>query len=111
MNNDTVAGKLEQISGKIKESFGEATNDQSTANAGAADQVKGHAREAWGDTKDSVNDVTNSKRRETELQEERAKTSGESTAHDVRSKVTSTAENIKNSVSEKLDEFRDRNKH
>jgi uncharacterized protein YjbJ (UPF0337 family) len=110
MNNDIVTGKLEQIAGKIKESFGEATGDQSAANSGAAEQVKGHARETWGNTKAAVSDVAESKHREAELQEERAKTSAEDIAHDLRSKITSTAENVKNSISEKVDEFKDRHK-
>ena len=110
MNNDTVKGKFEQIAGKVKESFGEATGDQSAANAGAAEQVKGHAREAWGNTKDAVSDVTDSKRHDADLDAARAKETSEDTAHDVRSKITSTAQNVKNSISEKLNEFEARHK-
>jgi uncharacterized protein YjbJ (UPF0337 family) len=110
MNNDTVKGKFEQIAGRVKESFGEATGDQSTANAGAAEQVKGHAREAWGDTKDTVNDVTDSNRHAAETNTERAKETSQETGNDIRSKITSTAQNVKNTISEKLDEFEARHK-
>ena len=40
MENKTK-GKLDEIAGKIKQSTGEAINNQSMANRGAAQQVKG----------------------------------------------------------------------
>ena len=47
MNRDTAEGKFDQIKGKVKQSVGEAFGDHSLANSGAADQVKGAAKEGW----------------------------------------------------------------
>ena len=98
MNNDTVSGKFDQVAGKVKESVGEAVGNQNMANSGAADQVKGNAKETWGDVKDTASDVSKNARDNT--------SSTDSTGHDARNRVTSAAENLKNSIGNKLDEFK-----
>ena len=45
-------GKLDEVAGKIKQSAGEATNNQSMANRGAAQQVKGHGGAGGGDSEE-----------------------------------------------------------
>ena len=62
MNKDTASGKFDQIAGKVKQSVGEAVGNQKMANAGAAEQVKGAAKETWGKVTDTAHDVSNSKR-------------------------------------------------
>ena len=47
MNNSSISGSLDEAKGKVKQALGETFNDQSLANEGAADQVKGHAKQAW----------------------------------------------------------------
>jgi uncharacterized protein YjbJ (UPF0337 family) len=54
MNSDQVSGKFDQIKGKVKQGVGEAVGDQRLANQGVADQVKGAAKEVWGNAKDAV---------------------------------------------------------
>ena len=61
MNESNATGVFDQVKGKIKQAFGEATDNQSLANEGAADQVKGHAEEAWGNVKDTAHDVSHSR--------------------------------------------------
>ena len=42
-SDSTIKGKFDEVAGKVKQATGEAINDQSLANKGAAQQVKGHA--------------------------------------------------------------------
>ncbi len=64
MNTEKIEGKFDQVAGKIKQSVGEAVGNQKLANSGVADQVKGAAKETWGNAKDTaavVNDDTRSR--------------------------------------------------
>src|SRR5271169_4354672 len=54
MNKDRVSGKFDQVKGKVKQGVGEAIGNQRLANEGVADQVKGSAKEVWGNAKDAV---------------------------------------------------------
>ncbi len=100
MNSDTASGKFDEVKGKIKQSVGEAFGDEKLANSGAADQVKGNVKEAWGNTKDAAHAVADD-----------AHAQAESKGTDVRAKITSTAQNVKNAVSEKVDEIKRDHKH
>jgi uncharacterized protein YjbJ (UPF0337 family) len=93
-------GKLDEIAGKIKQTAGEATNNQSMANRGAAQQVKGHAEQAVGTVKNAVAD-------------EHARRSHEAQAdgHDVRERVTSTAQNVKERIEDRVNRGRDESKY
>ncbi len=106
MNKETIQGTLEQAAGKVKEAFGEATGNQKIANSGAAEQIKGVARETWGQTKDAASQIGDSQKVETNAAAEQHKESASDTAHDIRSKIVSTAQNVKHSVEEKLDELK-----
>jgi uncharacterized protein YjbJ (UPF0337 family) len=54
MNKDTVEGKFDQVSGAVKQKAGEVFGNQKMANSGVADQVKGAAKETWGNAKDAA---------------------------------------------------------
>ena len=54
MNKDQVSGKVDQMKGKVKRGVGEAIGNQKLANEGVVDQVKGSAKEVWGNAKDAV---------------------------------------------------------
>src|SRR5277367_5210567 len=54
MNKDQVTGKVEQVAGRVKQGVGETVGNQKLANQGVADQVKGAARETWGNVKDAA---------------------------------------------------------
>lgn len=90
MNKEKLEGKFDQIAGAVKQKTGEALDDQSLANSGVADQVKGNAKEAYGNAKDVAH-------------ENRAER-----ADSARDRVVDTAQNVKNNVNAKLDEMRDR---
>ena len=55
MNQDTLKGTLQKIGGRIEESAGALVGDQGLKVAGQEDQLKGAAREAWGNVKDAGN--------------------------------------------------------
>jgi uncharacterized protein YjbJ (UPF0337 family) len=90
MNRDIAKGKFEQLKGKAKQSVGEAIGNEHLANSGAADEVKGAAKEAWGNIKDD------------------GAARSQTTAHDIREKITSTAQNVKSTVSPKSEDFKHR---
>jgi uncharacterized protein YjbJ (UPF0337 family) len=77
---DSAKGKFDEVAGKVKQSVGETFNNDNLANEGTAQQVKGHAEQAWGSVKQA------------------AENTHEKNAHDVRESITSTARNAKENV-------------
>jgi uncharacterized protein YjbJ (UPF0337 family) len=107
MNEHTAAGKFDQIKGKVKQSVGEAVGNERMANSGAADQVKGAAKEGVGNVKDAFRDVRDGSAR-TRSEDTYATTDRNTAApgHDVRQKVVSTAENVKDAIKNKTENIR-----
>jgi uncharacterized protein YjbJ (UPF0337 family) len=95
MNKNTTEGKFDQLKGKVKQSVGEAFGDNTLANSGTADQVKGAAKEAFGNAQDAVKAVSDD-----------AHAGAEEHGHDVRSKIVSTAQNVKDSISTKAEQVK-----
>ena len=95
ISDSTLKGKFDEVAGKVKQSTGEAFNDQSLANSGAARQVKGHAEQAWGSVKEGFQDS-----------KERNEPKAEGEAHDIREKIASTAQNVKEHVQAGVDSFK-----
>lgn len=97
MNKETVQGKFDQVSGAIKQKVGEVFDDQSLANSGAAEQVKGAAKETWGKAKDVA-------------EEKRADAADRSEQHmdSARDRIVDGAKNMKDNINAKLDNMRDR---
>ena len=54
MNEDSIKGKWEQLKGKAKEKWGELTNDDLDIIEGKRDQLAGKLQERYGRTKDEV---------------------------------------------------------
>jgi uncharacterized protein YjbJ (UPF0337 family) len=79
----------------VKQTVGEAVGNQELANSGAADQIKGDAKQAWGGAKDAVRRASDD-----------AHANAESHAREVRAKITSTAQKVKSAVNEKAEEFK-----
>jgi uncharacterized protein YjbJ (UPF0337 family) len=99
MNTEKIQGKYDQVAGKIKQGVGEAIGNQKLANAGAAEQIKGVAKETWGNAKDTAAVVHDDN-------QTKAHVRAEETAHNLREHITTTAQNIKHSVNEKLDDIK-----
>ncbi len=111
MNRDTAAGKFDQIKGKAKQSVGEALGNQKLANSGAADQVKGTVKEAWGNAKDAVHAVAEHAHACCATEHNEAKQNATDTAHNLRERIVSTAQNVKNAVNAKTDQFQREHTH
>ena len=97
MNDSKAEGIFDEAKGKLKQALGETFNDQKLANSGAADEVKGHAKETWGNVKDTAQDLGKSNTAD------RTAADAHQTGHDVRSSITSAAENAKDSIKRGLD--------
>jgi uncharacterized protein YjbJ (UPF0337 family) len=95
MNRDITEGKFDQFKGKVKQSVGEALGNDKLANSGTVDQVKGAAREAWGNAKDAAGAASAD-----------ASANAEAHKHDVRAKITSTAQNVKDAVNAKAEDIK-----
>lgn len=108
MNKETVEGKLDQASGAIKQSVGETFGNQKLANSGVADQIKGAAKETWGKAKDVAADSRDNAAAEADIKREDLRQRTEDAAHNLRAKLVEEAQSIKDGVSKKLDEIRDR---
>lgn len=89
MNKDQVSGKADQVAGKVKQKVGEAIGDDNMANRGVADQVKGAAKETWGNVKDAVN--------------QDAKVDADNT----RENISSNVQDIKNRIHDKIDAIKE----
>ena len=93
-SDSTIKGKFDEVVGNIKQGVGEAVGDQSLANKGTAEQVKGHAEQAWGSVKEGASDL--------KAQHE-AKTADEANA--TRDTVAGKAEHLKDSIVAGVDNF------
>jgi uncharacterized protein YjbJ (UPF0337 family) len=92
MNKDQVTGKVEQVAGRVKQGVGEAIGNQKLANEGVADQVKGAARETWGNAKDAA--AVTADRREKDAHNQ---------ANDAREGIRQRVEAVRDTVNEKID--------
>lgn len=62
MDSDRVEGPIKEAGGKIKEEFGDLTDNPDTEAEGQADQVEGKIQGEWGKAKDDVRDATDGDR-------------------------------------------------
>jgi uncharacterized protein YjbJ (UPF0337 family) len=92
MTRDQVAGKVEHAMGHVKQAIGEAIGNQKLANEGVGEQVKGAARETWGNVKDAANVDANRHERDAQY-----------SANDVRSSVSAKIDQLHDKVNEKID--------
>lgn len=53
---DKAKDKAEQLIGSAKEKLGDATDDESMANKGRAEELKGKAKEGWHDLQEKGDD-------------------------------------------------------
>ena len=58
-NKAEVQGKTDQVKGKIKESVGNATNDEQLRDEGTADKAAGNVEEAFGKGRRKVGEAIN----------------------------------------------------
>lgn len=58
MDSDRIEGGLKEGAGKVKEEFGDATDNPSTELEGKREQAEGNLQQKWGETKDAARDLT-----------------------------------------------------
>jgi uncharacterized protein YjbJ (UPF0337 family) len=90
MNKHHISGKMDQATGKVKEKMGTALNNQRLANSGVADQIKGAAKEVWGNVKDATKDDARKHEQ----------------SNETRRRVTEKTQEMKNRANQKIHEFR-----
>jgi uncharacterized protein YjbJ (UPF0337 family) len=105
MNPTIAAGKFDQFKGKAKQSIGEALGNDKLADSGAVDQVKGAAKEAWGNAKDAIQSISDSVKTCASSDAAEATQNAANTSHDIRARLTSTAQNVKDTVSAKAQQI------
>ena len=57
MNKDEVNGKVDRLKGNVKESVGNATNDEKLRDEGIADQAAGNVEEGFGKARRKVGEA------------------------------------------------------
>ena len=57
MDSDRIEGRFKEAGGKVKEGFGDMTDNEDTEAEGHADQAEGKLQSGWGDAKDNVRDA------------------------------------------------------
>jgi uncharacterized protein YjbJ (UPF0337 family) len=57
MDSDRIEGPLKEAGGKVKEEWGDLTDNTSTEAEGQMDQAEGKIQNDWGETKDDVRDA------------------------------------------------------
>ena len=57
MDSDRIEGATKEVGGKVKEEWGDATDNPETEAEGHADKAEGKLQNEWGETKDDVRDV------------------------------------------------------
>jgi uncharacterized protein YjbJ (UPF0337 family) len=62
VDKDRVEGPLKEAGGKIKEEWGDATDNAGTEAEGKMDQAGGKLQNDWGETKDDVKDAVDGDR-------------------------------------------------
>ena len=105
MNDSKAEGFFDEAKGKLKQAFGDATNNQSVANEGAADEVKGHAEQTWGSVKDAASSIGHHDTNTATT----ANADTAQTGHNMREDITTGAENLKNKIEHGLDNLTHKN--
>ena len=106
MNKDTVSGKFDQATGKIKEKTGDLLGNQKLANQGVADQIKGMAKETYGNVKDAGKAAADHAHAHSNANAREANAYADQKNEGLRNKVKNAAQNVKDSISGKADEVK-----
>lgn len=112
MNTDEIKGKLQNAFGKTEKAVGGVVGSQNLQNAGAEDQLKGDAKQTWGNAKDAISEAhTTSSANIAATRDSAAYNVGRAEGHteaggeSLRDKIVTGAERFKDNVNEKVDHF------
>jgi uncharacterized protein YjbJ (UPF0337 family) len=101
MNKDRVSGSIDQIIGKSKVALGDAAGSDSFAREGAVQQLKGDAKQIWGEVKDTADELVADTKSIVGHSEALAAVEHQ----DLRAKVLRTAQKFTDEITGKLDDF------
>lgn len=59
MNRDELEGKTDQVKGRAKQAWGEATNNERLHDEGVADEAAGNVKEGFGKMRRKVGEALN----------------------------------------------------
>ena len=57
MDSDRIEGPIKEGTGKVKEEWGDLTDDPATEAEGKAQQIEGDVQNEWGEAKDDARDA------------------------------------------------------
>jgi uncharacterized protein YjbJ (UPF0337 family) len=57
MDQDRIEGAMKEGAGKVKEEWGDLTDDASTEAEGKVEQAEGNLQQGWGEAKDDARDA------------------------------------------------------
>lgn len=57
MDSDRIKGEIKEGAGKVKEEWGDLTDDPKTEAEGKAQQIEGDLQSEWGKAKDEADDA------------------------------------------------------
>ncbi len=100
MNKETLEGKFDQVSGAVKQKVGETFNDQSLANSGVAEQIKGAAKETWGKAKDVVSEKKDDAASRASAEKDDTRIRAQNSSDNLRDKIVNKVQDLKESAEE-----------
>ena len=62
MDHDRVEGPVKEAGGKVKEEWGDLTDDPGTEAEGKVEQAEGKLQNEWGEVKDKADDIADDDR-------------------------------------------------
>ena len=57
-NEQKADGKMDEVKGKVKQAWGDLTDNPDTHAEGQADELKGRGKQALGDARKAIDDLT-----------------------------------------------------
>jgi uncharacterized protein YjbJ (UPF0337 family) len=105
ISDSSIKGKWDELAGKAKQAFGDATGDQSVANHGAAQEVKGHGEQAWGSVKEGVHDASTDRSAGSTITRD-SDTVADNEAHNTRNSLTNAAANVKDHIRNAVEDLK-----
>ncbi len=113
MNMDELKGKVQSGFGKAESAVGGVIGSENLKDAGAEDQLKGAAKETWGNAKDAVHATSETvSDRAADTRDHASYEAGKAQGHvdsgtaSFRDKVVVGADHLKNSFDEKVDDYK-----
>lgn len=110
MNKHTVSGKIDQTAGRIKEKVGDVIGNQKLANAGIAEQIKGIAKQTYGNVQDTAKATARHAQVHLQSHKDDLRRYSNEKSKELREGIRETAESLQKKVNNTLDNFQEKQK-